>query len=270
MADDPAKRTMYRLRGGNDRLPERMARALHTPVRLQHAARRIVQNKNRCPGHGRERPAKIGNPPDYAVVAAPAPLAAEIAYRAGLPEAQRDTLTRLKYGPATKTLLQFHRDAWRRSGKAARVRHRSRIGAVWDTSENQRGPKGMLDRARRRRRERCNPEPAENRWHRRAGRALSFFGIGPARLITSRKRQLGKRSMGARRICVLRSSFPPSARRLLTMPVGIGSFLPASIRARNVARLYERRDREQPARRRGSVCKQQILKLVAPPHHSLR
>lgn len=45
--DDPAKRTMYRLREGNDRLPQRMARMLHAPIRLQHIARRIVQNENR-------------------------------------------------------------------------------------------------------------------------------------------------------------------------------------------------------------------------------
>jgi len=45
--DDPAKSTMYWLREGNDRLPERMARALHAPMRLQHAARPIAQNENR-------------------------------------------------------------------------------------------------------------------------------------------------------------------------------------------------------------------------------
>ena len=60
--DDPAKRTMYRLRGGNDRLPERMARTLSVPIRLQHVARRIVQNENRVaksPWAGRTRQAGI-------------------------------------------------------------------------------------------------------------------------------------------------------------------------------------------------------------------
>jgi monoamine oxidase len=45
---DPANRTMYRLRGGNDRLPDRMARALRSPVRLRHVVRRIVQTRKGC------------------------------------------------------------------------------------------------------------------------------------------------------------------------------------------------------------------------------
>ena len=41
--NDPAKRTMYRVRGGNDRLVERIAGALRAPVLLRHIARRIVK-----------------------------------------------------------------------------------------------------------------------------------------------------------------------------------------------------------------------------------
>ena len=101
--DDPAKRTMYRLRGGNDRLPERMARALHAPVRLQQAARRIVQNKSSVRvtvENMRGRRTEITG--DYAIVAVPAPLAAEIEYAPALPAAQLNAFTRLRYGRATK------------------------------------------------------------------------------------------------------------------------------------------------------------------------
>jgi monoamine oxidase len=44
--NDPAKRTMYRIHDGNDRLPERIAGALRAPVLLRHIARRIVQKKH--------------------------------------------------------------------------------------------------------------------------------------------------------------------------------------------------------------------------------
>src|SRR5918996_1270327 len=40
---DPAKRVMYRLRGENDHLPERIARELRSPIYLRHVVRRIVQ-----------------------------------------------------------------------------------------------------------------------------------------------------------------------------------------------------------------------------------
>jgi len=84
--DDPAQRTTYRFRGGNDRLPERMARALSNPVRLQQVVRRIVQNKNslRVTVEAvRARRTEITA--DYAIVAVPAPLAAEIEYLPALP-----------------------------------------------------------------------------------------------------------------------------------------------------------------------------------------
>jgi monoamine oxidase len=89
--DDPAKRTMYRLRGGNDRLPERMARGLRARVRLKRAARRIVQSESSVRAtveNTRGRRTEITA--DYAIVTVPAPLAAEIEYAPALPAAQRD------------------------------------------------------------------------------------------------------------------------------------------------------------------------------------
>src|SRR5687768_7953656 len=143
--NDPAKRTMYRLRGGNDRLPEHMARALDTPVRLQHAARRIIQNESSVRvtvENTRGRRTEITS--DYAIVAVPATLAAEIEYAPALPAAQRDAFARLRYGRATKTLLQFDRHAWRRPGRPRACATDLDIGAVWDGSEEQRGPRGIL------------------------------------------------------------------------------------------------------------------------------
>jgi monoamine oxidase len=62
--NDPAKRTMYRIHGGNDRLPERIAGALRAPVLLRQICRRIVQKNtpvswpSRMRAHGAARSAQ--------------------------------------------------------------------------------------------------------------------------------------------------------------------------------------------------------------------
>ncbi len=217
--DDPAKRTMYRLRGGNDRLPERMARALHAPVRLQQAARRIVQNKSSVRvtvENMRGRRTEITG--DYAIVAVPAPLAAEIEYAPALPAAQLNAFTRLRYGRATKTLLQFDRHAWRGSGRPRACATDLDIGAVWDSSEDQRGPRGILTllaggSASNATKALLAAEGAEG-----IARQQGFFGIGRARLIASHSISWEDDPWARGAYAFFDSSFPPSARRLLALP----------------------------------------------------
>jgi monoamine oxidase len=217
--DDPAKRTMYRLRGGNDRLPERMARALKIPVRLQHAARRIVQNEDSVRvtvENRRGRRTEITG--DYAIVAVPAPLAAEIEYAPALPAAQRDAFVRLRYGRATKTLLQFDRHAWRRSARPRACATDHDIGAVWDSSEDQRGPRGILTllaggSASDATKALLAAEGTEG-----IARQLGFFGIGRARLIASHSISWEDDPWARGAYAFFDSSFPPSARRLLALP----------------------------------------------------
>jgi monoamine oxidase len=217
--NDPAKRTMHRLRGGNGRLPERMARALDAPVRLQQAARRIVQDENSVRitvENMRGRRTEISS--DYAIVAVPAPLAAEIEYAPALPSAQRDAFTRLRYGRATKTLLQFDRHAWRRPGRPRASATDLDIGAVWDSSEDQRGPRGILTllaggSASDATKAMLSAEGAE----RLAGQ-LGFFGLGRAKLIASRSISWEDDRWARGGYAFFDSSFPPSARRLLALP----------------------------------------------------
>ena len=217
--DDPAKRTMYRLRGGNDRLPERMARGLQSPVRLQQPARRIVQNKSSVRvtvqnTHGRRT--EITS--DYAIVAVPAPLAAEIEYAPALPPAQRDAFARLRYGRATKTLLQFDRHPWRRSGRPRACATDLDIGAVWDSSEDQDEPRGILTllaggSASDATKVLLAAEGAEGI----AGQ-LGFFGLGRTRLTASRSITWEDDPWACGGYAFFDSSFPPAARRSLALP----------------------------------------------------
>jgi monoamine oxidase len=217
--NDPAKRTMIRLRGGNDRLPARMARALHAPVRLQQAARRIVQNENAVRVTiENERGRRTEMTADYAIVAIPAPLAAKIEYAPALPAGQRDALARLRYGRATKTLLQFDRHPWRRAGRPRACATDLDIGAVWDSSEDQRGPRAILTLLAGGSASAATKAILAAQGAERLRAQLDFFGLGRARLIASRGITWEDDPWACGAYAFFDSSFPPAARRLLALP----------------------------------------------------
>jgi monoamine oxidase len=155
---------------------------------------------------------------DYAIVAVPAPLAAQIEYVPALPTAQRHAFARLRYGRATKTMLQFDRHPWRRSGRPRACGTDLDIGAVWDSSEDQRGPRGILTllaggSASDRTKALLAAEGPE-----RLARELRFFGVGRARLITSHSISWEDDPWARGAYAFFDSSFPPSERRLLALP----------------------------------------------------
>jgi monoamine oxidase len=135
---------MYRIDGGNDRL----ATALAAPLgdRL-HLGTEVVALSHR----GRAVRASVKNGRalsqincDYAVLAMPATLLRRIPITPALPAQQHDALVRLKYGRATKTLLQFSKRFWRAPGRTRAFGSALPFGAVWDGNEEQRGRAGIL------------------------------------------------------------------------------------------------------------------------------
>jgi monoamine oxidase len=217
---NPARNALYRLSGGNDRLPERMARALRAPIRLRHCVRRIAQTRSGIRVTVGNRGKRSALSAACAIVTAPAPLAAEIEFVPELPEAQRDALARLRYGPATKTLLQFDRHSWRRPDKPRACASDLDIGAVWDASEDQSGKKGMLTLLAG-----GGASEATQMLLRSGGpseliRRLGFFGIGRARLIASQSVHWQDDPWARGAYAVFDRSFPAPNRRLLALPAG--------------------------------------------------
>lgn len=217
---NPARNALYRLSGGNDRLPERMARALHTPVRLRHVIRRIVQTKTgvRVTVENRGKRSEVGA--GCAIVTAPTPLAAQIEFVPELPEAQRDALPQLRYGPATKTLLQLDRHSWRRPGKPRACASDLDIGAVWDASEDQSGDKGILTLLAGGGASAATQALLKNGGPAELINRLRFFGLGRARLIAHRSVNWQDDPWARGGYAVFDRSFPASGRRLLALPAG--------------------------------------------------
>ena len=217
--NDPAGRTVFRIIGGNDRLPDRIAGKLQNSVRLGHVVSRIVQTKKGVRITLKNRHGKrIEVTGDYAVVTVPAPIAAEIEFIPSLPDSQREAFVRLRYGRATKSLLQFNRPLWRRPGHPRACATDLDIGAIWDSSEDQRNCRGMLallagggaSNATRLVLQASGAEGLANR--------LKFFGVGRARLVASRTVTWEDDPWSRGAYAFFDSSFPPSARPLLALP----------------------------------------------------
>ena len=142
----PGRDCIYRIAGGNDRLATVAARRLKTAVRLRAIVRRVVAAGRRRArdGRGRGRPPQRGRAANFFVCAAPAVTAREIQFDPPLPEPQHDAIAHLRYGCATRLLLQFERRFWRRRGRPNAFGTDLPVGAIWDGNEQQPGPPGIL------------------------------------------------------------------------------------------------------------------------------
>ena len=142
--DSPLPGAMYRIEGGNDRLATALAAPLGDRLHLNtdvvavsHRGRNVrVSVKN-----GRAL-SQINC--DYAVLALPATTLRRIPFMPSLPAQQHDAVANLKYGRATKTLLQFSKRFWRTPGRPRAFGSPLPFGAVWEGNEEQRGRGGIL------------------------------------------------------------------------------------------------------------------------------
>jgi monoamine oxidase len=78
------------------------------------------------------------------VLALPATLLRGVPISPALPAQQHDAIVRLKYGRATKTLLQFSQRFWVAPARPRAYGSTLPLGAVWDANEEQRGRAGVL------------------------------------------------------------------------------------------------------------------------------
>jgi monoamine oxidase len=142
--DWPGEGRMFRLRGGNDRLPRAMADALGSTLMLNTVVRRVVQDTSRLLVTIERRGVLSELPADFCVMALPASTLREVEFSPRLPEEQHHAIATLRYGAVTRLLLQFGRRFWKRAHRPIAFGTDLPIGAVWDGNEQQRGPAGIL------------------------------------------------------------------------------------------------------------------------------
>jgi monoamine oxidase len=133
----PGADRMFRLRGGNDRLPRAIARTLRNPVCLGCVVREI-QGTPREVRLKVERQGRIEElRADFCITTMPASTMREVRFDPPLPAEQQRAFAELTYGAATKVLLQFEDPFWRRKGHPRAFGTDLPTGAVWDASEDQ-------------------------------------------------------------------------------------------------------------------------------------
>ena len=135
---------MLRVRGGNDRLATEAARHLRPRVRLRTALRRVGERDGRVVALLEDETGAHEIAADYLVSTLPASTLREIEWTVPIPDAQRDAIARLRYGRATRLLLQFESRFWWKVGRPRAYGSDRAFGAVWDGNERQRGPEGIL------------------------------------------------------------------------------------------------------------------------------
>lgn len=141
----PGRTAFHRIAGGNDRLATAAAQRLRGALLLDTVIRKVVRHDDRVTvtieGLGKPH-TEISA--EYFVCALPASTARGVLFEPPLPEPQQDAIAHLRYGCATRLLLQFDRGFWRRPGRPSAFGTDLETGAIWDGNEQQKGPQAIL------------------------------------------------------------------------------------------------------------------------------
>jgi len=140
----PAPDHMYRIEGGNDRLSTALAAPLGNRLRLNAEVVALSHRGSTVRVSVKNGRALSQINCDYAILAVPASLLRRMPITPALPAQQHEAISRLKYGRATKTLLQFPSRFWRAAGRPRAFGSPLPFGSVWEANEEQRGRCGIL------------------------------------------------------------------------------------------------------------------------------
>jgi monoamine oxidase len=132
----PVRTELYRIAGGNDRLLEAMAAAPGIEVLTGRVVRRVAQSADGVSVQLEDAGRRTAVEADAIVVALPAACTARLEFDPPLPDAQRHAVASVKYGCATKALVQQEGPGL--SARRARAfATDGRSGAFWDSTEGQ-------------------------------------------------------------------------------------------------------------------------------------
>jgi monoamine oxidase len=124
----------YRIRGGNDQLPRRLARDLD--VRLGTPVWHIERRGHKVRAGDVEA--------DWCVLAAPLPALRNVVFEPALPAPLAGAVAELQYGAIAKTPVQYGKRFWLELGLSGDTLTDLPIGSTWDATNAQRGRRGIL------------------------------------------------------------------------------------------------------------------------------
>jgi len=140
----PGGEQMFRVRGGNDRIADKLASLVGDRLRLQTILRQVRQTAGGVVVQVESPSGAAELRADYVICAVPATTLKNVSFDPALPPPQQEAISSLRYGLVTKTSLQFDRVTWRKRGKPRAFGTNMPVGAVWDANEEQSGDHGIL------------------------------------------------------------------------------------------------------------------------------
>lgn len=142
---DPGQVTLSRIKGGNDRLIEKLAAKKGLKISLQLEVKRVEHDARGVSVSLVDKNGKMSAiKGDYLVVAAPAPIVRDLEFAPALPSSLRQALKTLTAGAATKAHLLFDRSWWRKPGHPRAWGSNLDTGAIWEAAGARPGMLTML------------------------------------------------------------------------------------------------------------------------------
>ena len=132
-----------RVNSGNDRVATEIAKRLRH-VDLLTVLRRVRQTDAGVTVTVETAEGQSEIAADYLVVTLPTSTLRDVVFEPGLPDPQHDAIRALKYGAATRLLIQFAKRFWSSRHRPSLYGSDQAFGAVWDGNEQQKGPAGIL------------------------------------------------------------------------------------------------------------------------------
>ena len=139
---DPGHVTLSRIKGGNDRLVQALAKQKGLTISMKSVVTQIDQDDRGVRVHVNDGSKKgLTVTGDYLVLATPVPIARSLEFTPAVPAALRKAWQALESGPATKAHVRFDKGWWRKKGRPRAWGSNLDTGAIWETSGT--GPAGL-------------------------------------------------------------------------------------------------------------------------------
>jgi monoamine oxidase len=132
---DPGHVTLSRIKGGNDRLVQALAKQKGLKIALKAVVTRIDQDDRGVRVHvadGSRKGAIVSG--DYLVLTTPPAIARALEFTPAVPATLRRAWQALNSGPATKAHVRFDKGWWRKPGRPRAWGSNLDTGAIWETS----------------------------------------------------------------------------------------------------------------------------------------
>ena len=132
---DPGHVTLSRIKGGNDRLVQALARQPRLKISLKAVVGAILQDEGSVSVHvadGSKKGLRVTG--DYLVLATPVTISRTLEFAPVIPATMRRAWQAIGAGPATKAHVRFEKAWWRKPGRPRAWGSNLDTGAIWETA----------------------------------------------------------------------------------------------------------------------------------------